>query len=275
MRGWAIELLLASLLIPFFVSAVDLFAHCRRRRIPLGPAVRALRSRLCVWAFAGLAFYALDAFGAWPRTAGRTVDPASQAAGNWPVLALLLLAALALLGWLVGRQRLVPRRRVTSEEILAGETVALLGLALVALLVLATNPFSLIFLLPALHAWLWLPTVRNGRAPARVLILLLGLTGPVVLMLSFALRFDLGFDASWYLVELAADHVVSVPLVAMALATGACGAQLAAASAGRYTPYPKPGERPVRGPLREAVRTVVLTSRARRRGVEPRRRAAR
>ena len=272
-RGWAIELLLASLLIPFFVSAVDLFAHCRRRRIPLGPAFRALRSRLCVWAFAGLAFYALDAFGAWPRTAGRTVDPASQAAGNWPVLALLLFAALALLGWLVGRQRLVPRRRVTSEEILAGQTVALLGLALVALLVLATNPFSLIFLLPALHAWLWLPTVRNGRAPARVLILLLGLTGPVVLMLSFALRFGLGFDASWYLVELAADRVVSVPLVAMVLATGACGAQLAAASAGRYTPYPKPGERPARGPLREAVRTVVLTSRARRRGIEPRRRA--
>ena len=43
-RGWAIELLLASLLIPFFVSAVDLFAHCRRRRIPLGPAFRALRN---------------------------------------------------------------------------------------------------------------------------------------------------------------------------------------------------------------------------------------
>ena len=56
------------------------------------------------------------------------------------------------------------------------------------------------------------------------IILLLGLTGPVVLMLSFALRFGLGFDASWYLVELAADRVVSVPLVAMVLATGACGA---------------------------------------------------
>ena len=166
----------------------------------------------------------------------------------------------------------MPRRRVTSEEILAGETVALLGLALVALLVLATNPFSLIFLLPALHAWLWLPTSetdghRHVPHPAA------RSHRPVVLMLSFALRFGLGFDASWYLVELAADRVVSVPLVAMVLATGACGAQLAAASAGRYTPYPKPGERPARGPLREAVRTVVLTSRARRRGIEPRRRA--
>ena len=34
-RGWAIELLLAALLIPFFVGVVDLFAHCRRRRIRL------------------------------------------------------------------------------------------------------------------------------------------------------------------------------------------------------------------------------------------------
>jgi hypothetical protein len=170
----------------------------------------------------------------------------------------------------------VPRRRITSEEILAGETAALLALAVVSLLVLATNPFALIFLLPALHAWLWLPNLRNGRPPARAVVLALGLAGPVVLVLSFAVRFGLGFDAPWYLLELAATHIVSVPLVAMVLATGACGAQLAAASAGRYAPYPRPGERPVRGPLREAVRTVVLTARARRRGdleQKPRRRA--
>src|SRR5581483_4232513 len=52
-RGWAIELLLCSLLVPFAVTVVDLFAHCRRRRIPLLPAVASLRSRICVWLFAG------------------------------------------------------------------------------------------------------------------------------------------------------------------------------------------------------------------------------
>ena len=41
-RGWAIELVLIALLIPFLVGAVDLFAFCRRRRIPLRPAFRAL-----------------------------------------------------------------------------------------------------------------------------------------------------------------------------------------------------------------------------------------
>ena len=275
-RGWSIELLLASLLIPFLVATVDLFAHCRRRRISLGPALGALRSRLGFWAFLGVVFYGLGLLGAWPATAGGAPEPGSPAAGNWAVLGLLIFAGIALAGWLVGRQRLVPRRVVAAEEVLAGETVALLSLGVVALLVLATNPFALIFILPALHAWLWLPTVRNSTATARALVFVVGLTGPIVLVFELAHRYGLGFDAPWYLVELAATGVIGFPLVAMTLAAGACGAQLAAAAAGRYAPYPRRGERPVRGPLREAVRTVILTSRARRRPADaPRRRYGR
>ena len=45
-RGWAIELVLLTALLPFLIGAVDLFARCRRRRIPLAPAARSLRSRL-------------------------------------------------------------------------------------------------------------------------------------------------------------------------------------------------------------------------------------
>jgi peptidase M28-like protein len=271
-RGWAIELLLASLLIPFFVAAIDLFANCRRRRIALGPALGALRSRLFFWAFLGLAFYGLGRLGAWPEGVGSAPPLSSPEADNWRVLPLLLLAALALLGWLIGRQRLVPRRPVAPEDVLAGETVALLALGIVALLVLATNPFTLVFVLPALHAWLWLPSMRSARAPAKALVFLLGLTGPIVLVLALAHRYGLGFDAPWYLLDLAASGVIAFPLVAMTLAGGACGAQLAAAAAGRYAPYPRRGERPARGPVRETVRAVVLTVRARRRSAEPQRR---
>ena len=49
-RGWAIELFLVALLIPYLVAVVDLFAHCRRRRIPLLPAARSLRTRLALLA---------------------------------------------------------------------------------------------------------------------------------------------------------------------------------------------------------------------------------
>ncbi len=263
-RGWAIELLLAALLIPFFVGAVDLFAHCRRRRIRLRPAASALRSRLGFWLFLGLVFYGFRALGAWPSGPARPPNPASAAAGNWPVLALIAFAALAGAGWIVARHRLVPRRRVGADELLAGETVALLALGLVALLVLATNPFALIFVLPALHAWLWLPQVRSSRAPVRAFVFVLGLAGPLALLASLAIRYELGFDAPWYALALAAVGYITVPVVAITLAAGACAAQLAAAAAGRYAPYPSPRERPARGPLRELVRAIVLTLRDRR-----------
>jgi len=272
-RGWAIELLLFSLLFPFLVAVVDLFAHCRRRRIALLPAARSLRTRLAFWLFAGLSFYAFDVLGAWPSGAARPPNPATPVAGDWPVLGLLGLGAVVLGAWLIARQRLVPRRPVGEDERLAGETAALLTFAVVALLVLATNPFALIFVLPALHTWLWLPQVRSGTAPARALVLLLGLTGPLLILLSLGVRFGLGFDAPWYVLELVALGYVKFPAVAIALGGAACAAQLAAVASGRYAPYPGRGERPARGPLRELVRTVVLTRRARRRVTEGRRRA--
>ncbi|HEV2590407.1 MAG TPA: M28 family peptidase [Gaiellaceae bacterium] len=272
-RGWAIELLLAALLVPFAVAAIDLFAHCRRRRIALLPALRSLRSRLWFWAFVGAAFYVFGFLGAWPSGIARPPSPASPTAGDWPVLALIAYLLIVGVGWFVARHRLVPRRAVTTEERLAGETAALLGLLVVALLVLATNPFALLFALPALHLWLWLPQARMGAGPARWLVLLAGLVGPALVPLSLALRFGLGFDAPWYLLELVSIGYVHVPAVVVALGGAACAAQLAAVAAGRYMPYPTRHERPARGPLRELVRTVVLAVRARRRVTEERRRA--
>jgi hypothetical protein len=273
MRGWALEFVLVALLVPFVVGVVDLFAHCRRRRIPLVPAARSLRSRASFWLFVGLAFYAFRALGAWPGGAARPPNPALPSSGDWPVLALVGFGVVALLGWIVARHRLVPRREVTPEERLAGDTAALVGLAIVALLVVGSNPFALVFVLPALHAWLWLPQVRAGAPFARVIVFAVGLAGPLLLLASLAWRYGLGFDAPWYLVELAGNGYVHVVPVAIALGTFACTAQLVAVAAGRYAPYPEAGERPGRGPVRELVRTVVLTWRRRRRVTEERRRA--
>jgi hypothetical protein len=272
-RGWAIELVYVALLIPFGVAAVDLFARCRRRRISLAPAVRALRTRVAFWLFVGLAFYGFGLAGAWPRGVSRPPDPATPQAGDWPVLALIALLVVALGGWIVARHRLVPRRQVTPEERLAGETAALAALSIVALLVLATNPFALLFILPAGHAWLWLPQVRTGRPPARALIFAAGLLGPLLVLLSLGARFGLGFDAPWYLLELVAVGYVHVPAVAIALGGAACAAQLAAVSAGRYAPYPHRHERPERGPIRTLIRAIARAIRARRRVAQARQRA--
>ncbi len=262
-RGWAIELLLMSLLVPFLVVVVDLFARTRRRHIPIGPAFRSLASRLGFWLFAGIAFAAFGLAGAWPRGPARPPSPTGGAAGDWGVLPLLLLGGVLVIGWLVYRQRLVPRRPVSLEEELAGSVAGLIGCGVVALLVLATNPYALLFCLPAVHAWLWLPQVRTRSPLRRALVFGVGLIGPLLPLLSLALRFGLGFDAPWYLLELVALRYVNPVAVAIALAGAACAAQLAVVAAGRYAPYPRSGERPARGPVRSLTYRLARATWAR------------
>ena len=60
-RGWAIEIVLIAMLLPFLAATVDLFARCRRRRIRISPALRSYRSRLGFWLWCGLLFATLRA----------------------------------------------------------------------------------------------------------------------------------------------------------------------------------------------------------------------
>ncbi len=272
-RGWAIKLVLIAALLPFLLAAVDLFARCRRRRIPLAPAFRSYRTRTAFWFWVGAAFGVLALLGAWGDGAPRPPSPDTDFAGDVPVLVFGFFGALAVAGWLVARDRLLPRRSVSAEEELAGQTAALLALGVVALLTVATNPFALIFVLPSLHAWLWLPQVRHHRAWIRGAVLAAGFVGPLLLIGSLARRFELGLEAPWYLAQLVALGYVPLPAIAISLAWLAAAGQLAAASAGRYAPYPSAQERPPRGPVRELVRRLLLIALSWR-AAEPLKRAA-
>jgi hypothetical protein len=263
--GWAIELVLLAALLPFLVSAVDLFARCRRRHIPLTPALRSYRSRAGFWLWVAILFELFALVGVWPSAPSVPLPPNAAPATDWPVIGVLALTFLVGLGWLVTRARLVPRGPVSATEQLAGAAAALLALAVVSLLVVATNPFALIFLLPSLHAWLWLPHVRRRPIWTRLAVLGAGFLGPLLLLGSFAFRYGLGLDTPWYLAELTATGYVKLAAVAIAVAWLGAAGQMTALTVGRYAPYPSARERPPRGPLREAVRRTVLTVRAARR----------
>jgi hypothetical protein len=163
------------------------------------------------------------------------------------------------------RDRLIPRRPITTEEELAGHTASLLVLGALSLLVVATNPFGLIFLLPSLHIWLWLPQVRAAPLPARLGVLALGLAGPALLVGMFAVRFDLGWDAFWYLAALRAVGYVPFIVMPLLVVWLAAGGQLAALAAGRYAPYPAATDLPPAGPLSRFLRGGVRAVRDRRR----------
>ena len=263
--GWAIELVLLAALLPFLLSAVDLFAHCRRRHIPLTPALRSYRSRAGFWLWVAILFELFALIGVWPSAPAVPLPPDASPATSWPVIGVLALVFLSALGWLVARPRLMPRGPVSATEELAGATGALLALAVVALLVVATNPFALIFLLPSLHAWLWLPHVRPRPIWTRLAVLGAGFLGPLLLLASLASRYGLGLDAPWYLAELAVTGYVGLPALAIAVGWLAAAGQMSALTIGRNAPYPSARERPPRGPLRVAVRRTVRTVRAARR----------
>jgi len=235
-RGWAIEFVLLTALLPFTIGAIDLFARCRRRGIALAPAARSLRSRLLFWGYAGLLLFVTARLGAFPDGEPRPLPPDAGVYDPSPIV-LGVLGALLVAGWLAGREWLIPRQPATAEETLAGHTVALLALGLVALVVVATNPFSLVYLLPSLYAWLWLPQTHDSSVAVRGALLTLGLAGPLILTLSFATRFDLGGDAPWYLLALVAAGYVPWVAVLLGLVWLAVAAQLATLVSGRYAPF--------------------------------------
>jgi hypothetical protein len=270
-RGWAIVFILCAALLPCLAAVVDLFARLRRRHIRLTPALRSLRTRLAFWLFVGVLFELFALLGIWGSGAARPLSPEDSPATRWPIVALGVFTCFLVVVWFVARTRLVPRRHVTAEEELAGHTAALLALGVVSLLVVATNPYALIFVLPSLHAWIWLPQLSRAPVALRVTALVAGAIGPLLLVGSFAVRLDLGLDAPWYLAELAALGYVPLASVLLGCAWLAVAGQLTALTAGRYAPYPDASERPPVSPLRVVGRRIALAAGERRRGWAERR----
>ena len=271
--GWAIVFILCAALLPCLAVIVDLFARLRRRHIPLLPALRSYRSRLGFWIFAALLFELFSIGGIWKTGAARPLAPELSPATTWPVAGLTLFLCLLGVAWLFARDRLMPRRPLGDEDALAGQIAALLALAVISLLLVAMNPYSVLFVLPSLHAWIWLPQLRRRPAALQVALLAAGFGGPLLLLGSFAVRFDLGYDAPWYLAQLAAVGYVPFASLVVVSAWLAVAAQLTAVTAGRYAPYPHASERPRFGPGRRLVRMALLAAQRRRASTRERERA--
>jgi hypothetical protein len=263
-HGWAIVFILFAALLPSLAVIVDLFARLRRRHIPLAPALRSYRTRLAFWLFAALLFDAFGVIGVWETGAARPLAPELSPGTEWPVAGLAVFAGLLVGSWFFARDRLIPRRPLGDGEELAGQVAALLALGVLSLVIFAMNPYSVIFILPSLHAWIWLPQLRKRPVAARAAVVAAGFAGPALLVGSFASRLDLGFDAPWYLAQLAAVGYVPLASLLALSAWVAVAAQLTAITAGRYAPYPAAGERPRFGPTRRLARWSLVTIQRRR-----------
>jgi hypothetical protein len=265
-RGWAVAVTLITAIVPFAAGVVDLVARARRHGLPLAPALRSLRSRLGAWLWAGVVLWLATVIGVLPVGVDRPLPPNGTAATDWPLAAATALGLVATAGWWVARRRLLPSRQPSAEEELAAYTVCLSALALVAVATAIVNPFALVFVLPSLYAWLWLPQVHAaGGGWPRDVLFGIGLAGPVLALVSLESRFGLGPDVFLYLAGLVSVGYLSWVSVVLLLCWAAVATQVGTLAAGRYGAYAGGLARPPGGTLRTGVRRIVVAAQTRRR----------
>jgi hypothetical protein len=237
-RGFTIQLLLVIALLPPLLATLDLAARVHRRGGELGPATRAYLWRLLAWAFAGGIAALFSLVGLFPNGVARPLSPDEGPGVDWPIVALLGFAAISGLAWLAIRPKLLPAAPAERAEELAGHLVVMLVLCAIGVALAIANPYSLLFVLPALHAWLWIPHVRDAHPAWRAVVLLVGFAGPILLVVSFAVRFRLGFDALWYVPALFSVGYAPLALFVALMPFGAAAGQAGAILFGRYAACP-------------------------------------
>jgi hypothetical protein len=234
-RGWAVELLLLSALVPFGVAVIDLLVRAVRRGTRLAPSWRRLRRAIGLWlALGGLIFIAALA-GLFPLGAPRPPVADAPPTDQWPVAGVLVLVAAVIAMWFLARRVAAPEPAGAGD--LGGYTVAFSTLAIVSVVIALVNPFALVFVLPSLYSWLWLPAL-HGRGWRADLVFGLGLTGPVVTLVVLAAQLGLGARTPLYTVGLATSGTTPWLLSLSALVWAAIAGQIAALVASPGTAVP-------------------------------------
>jgi hypothetical protein len=253
--GWAARLALVLAVVPFALGLADLLVRARRRRLPLAPALRAQRARLWLALFGGALVWVGARLGVLPTGASLPLPPYADIVAFPPVGGLLLLAAAFGVGWLLVRTRLAPAAAPLPPDRLAGLVVGLSVVGIVAVALALTKPYALVFVLPSLYAWLWLPL--EGRAALRMGMFVLGLAGPIVGLLLLGHQLDLSpIDAALYVAGVVTVGYVPLTSALAALVWAAGAAQVGALAFGRYGPYAGGVEPPPPGHLRRALRRL-------------------
>jgi hypothetical protein len=251
--GWTVRLALVLSVVPFALGLVDLVVRGRRRRLPFGPALRAQRARLGFWAYSAVLVWLGTLVGIFPTGAPLPLPPYASFFEDRPVFGVVVLVAALALGWLVARRRLGATSPVRPEERLAGFAVALSVLGIVALALAFLQPYALVFVLPSLYAWLWLPL--EGRALPRAAVFSAGLVVPIVALILLGSQLGLSVpEVALYVVGLITVGYVPLSSAVLGLVWAAAAAQVGALALGRYGPYAGGLEPPPAGPIRSSFR---------------------
>jgi hypothetical protein len=250
--GWTVRLTLILAVVPFALGVVDLIVRGRRRGLPFRPALRAQRARFGLWVFGGLLVWIGALTGILPSGEPLPLPPYAELFETRPVFGVVVLVGAFVLGWLVTRRQLVRAAAPAPDERLAGFVVALALLGAVAVGLALLQPYALVFVLPSLYAWLWLPL--EGRLGARLVLLVVGFAGPVVGFVVLGRELGLSvLDAALYVASLFTVGYLPLASAVLGIAWAAAATQIAALALGRYAPYAGGIETPPAGPVRRSL----------------------
>jgi hypothetical protein len=204
---WAVRLLVGTLLLPAFLTALDGFFRVRRRHLPVGPWLVWLGASALPVLLAWLWARALGLTGALePPDAPVLPLPPIERGG---AVALGSIAFVLALGWFGVRPLLLARAGARGSHA-AGSLAAASGAVLctLAAVVWAANPYAAALLLPAAHLWLF------ASAPQTRLVGRWGIAAIVAGLLPLA------FAAFYYMRALGLDPLESAWMTLLSAASG-------------------------------------------------------
>ena len=249
---WAVRLLVGTLLLPAFLTALDGFFRVRRRRLAVAP-----------W-FAWLAVAGaplLLAWG-WTRALGLTSALEVTEAPVLPLPALERSGALALgsvvlvlaLGWF-GVRPLVLARAGERGNPAGGGLAGAMGavLCVLAAVVWAVNPYAAALLLPAAHLWLFAAAPQTRlRGWAGAAAVAGGLLPFALLALAYSQALALNpLELAWMALLSAASGQLSFAVAVVAATVLACAAAVVTIMRTRQRAAAEVGPEPLRtrGPV--------------------------
>ena len=154
----------------------------------------------------------------------------------WPLGLVAILALAAFLMWLRSRARGLGRVPADPEDELAAYTVAFMSLLLVAAGTALVSPYTLVFVLPSLYTWLWLPQLRASPGWVTDVLYGVGLLGPVIALVVLAEQLDLGARAPLYAASLMTTGVVPWGATLALTVWAAIAGLVGAVASGAYAP---------------------------------------
>ncbi len=187
---WAVRLVVATLLLPALLAALDAFFRARRRRVRVGGAL----GRIAIGALPIVVAWV------WLRLLGlsgllEAVDgpvlPDSYPLDASGLVAIGSAAAIGVLAWWIARRLLAGPAVAEADALATGLTIC--GLTSVVWLI---NPYAAALLLAAMHLWLFAAGGWSGRAGFAAIVG--GLALPLLAIVYLGAALSLGpVDMAW------------------------------------------------------------------------------